>query len=884
MPFLHNLAKGIRGLFRKDKSESEIDEEVRGYLEASAAAKVKSGMSRTDAMRAARLEMGSVEGVKESVRSAGWEFFVETTWADVRFAARTLAKNPGFTAIAVLTLAIGIGANSAVFSVVNSVLLESMPYRAENRLVMVWEHNFRRGTDHNVVGPANFLYWKEHNNVFDQMAAFFDDTSTLTGEGEPEQIPSQGISTNLFSVLGISPILGRDFTSDEGAHGQNHVVLLGYGLWKRRFGGDTSIVGTSIKLDGVNYLVVGVMPPNVTLFAPKGSLTGKVAQLWWPYGWGDRDRHFGGRWMSAVARLKPGVSVAQAQAQMDEFAAEVTKAYPEFETGWGVNLVPMHQDMVSGMRPTLLVLLGAVGFVLLITCANVANLLLSRAASRERELALRSALGASRWRITRQSFTESILLAVFGGVLGILAARWVVSALVLLIPKEFHVQSVSLDWRIVLFTAGISVMTGILFGIAPALDARRTNLSDVLREGGRSETGTRGRRLRDAFAVAEIALSLVLLAGAGLLIRSFVRLSSVDAGFNAANILTTRITLPSAKYAGDPQWVGFFQQLLEQVRALPGVRAATISNAFPLTGMTPGTDFDIVGKPLAPAGEGYVTDVQLVGSDYFRTMGVPLLRGRVFTDREETVPSNVVIISQTLAQQFFRGEDPIGQKIIIHMKKEDKPSEIIGIAADVKRDTLDKSSIAMSYWPHGELAFSSMVLAVRTDSDPLAKLSAVQQIVHRMDPELPLEDVGTMEKWIGDAVARQRFSALLVGVFAAIAVLLAAIGIYGVVAYAVGLRTREFGIRMALGAERSDVLWLVFRHGAVLAALGVFFGVAGTLALTRLIQGLLFGVSAHDPTTIAGVAALLAFITLLASWIPARRATKVDPMIALRYE
>lgn len=662
MAFFHNIASGIRGLFRKKNAESEIDDEVRGYLQASAAAKMKAGMSRADAMRAARLEMGSVEGVKEDVRSAGWEFFVETTWADVRFAARTLAKNPGFTAIAVLTLAIGIGANSAVFSVVNSVLLESLPYRSENRLVMVWEKNLRLGQDHNVVGPANFLYWSEHTSTFDQMAAFFDDESTLTGAGEPEQIPSQAISTNMFSLLGISPLLGRDFTSDEGKHGQNHVVLLSEGLWKRRFGGDPAIIGKPIRLDGLDYVVVGVMPADVTLFAAKGSLTGKVAQLWWPYGWGDRDRKYGGRWMSAVGRLKPGVTLAQAQTEMDGFVQDVMKIAPKFETGWGINLVPVHQDMVSGMRPTLLVLLGAVGFVLLITCANVANLLLSRAASRERELGLRSALGASRWRITRQSFTESILLAAFGGALGILAARWTVSTLVLLIPKEFHVKSVSLDWRIVFFTAGISVLTGILFGIAPALDARRTNLSDVLREGGRSETGARGRRMRNAFAVAEIALSLVLLAGAGLLLQSFLRLSSVNAGFNPRNVMVTRITLPSTKYSKDPQYVAFFQQLLKQVRAIPGVRAASTSDSFPLTGMTPGTDFDIVGKPATAAGEDHVTDVEIVGSDYFKTMGVRLLRGRDFTASEETAPSNVVIISEKLAQEFFPAKIPSGKK------------------------------------------------------------------------------------------------------------------------------------------------------------------------------------------------------------------------------
>jgi putative ABC transport system permease protein len=882
--FFNELWLRIKALLNRKQLDRDLEDELAYHLDMRAQKNRNAGMNAEEARCAARRTIGNTSQLKEISREM-WTFaWFETFWQDVRYAARVLGSKPAFTAVIVVTLATGIGANSAVFSVVNSVLLESLPYRQENRLVMVWETDARSGHDHNVVAPANFLYWQDHNTVFEQMAAFYDDTSTLTGEGEPEQIPSQGISTNLFPLLGISPILGRDFSTDEGQRGHNHVALLGYGLWQRRFGSDRGIVNKTIKLDGLSFLVAGVMPPNVTLFAPKGSLSGKVAELWYPYGWRKEDRKPKGRWMSAVARLKPGVKLVQAQTQVEGLVTEITSMYPDFEAGWGVNLVPVHQDMVSSIRPTALVLLGTVGFVLLIACANVANLLLSQAASREREIAVRSALGASRWRITQQLLIESVLLAVLGGALAILAARWTISALVLLIPKELHLASIDLNWPIVVFTACISLLTGLLFGIVPALDATRANSSDALREGGRSETGARGHRLRNVFAVAQISLSLVLLAGAGLLIRSFVRLSSVDPGFNPRNLVMARIDLPSAKYPKNAQYVDFFQRLLEQVRVIPGVRAATTNNSFPLTGMTPGTSFNIIGKPTPPAGQDRVTEVQIVGSDYFHTMGIPVRRGRTFTDREETLMSHVVMISEQLARQFFPDEDPLGQKVIIDMKDKNEPCEIVGIVADVKRAGLDTVPVAMSYWPHAELPFSSLMLAVRTDGDPLAKVGAIRDIVHRMDPDLPLSGVLTMDQSLSESVARQRFGAVLVGILAGIALFLAAIGIYGVVAHAMSLRTREFGIRMAMGAEAGDVGWLVFRHGMTLAGVGVAVGVAAALGLTQLIRGLLFGVSAHDPETMAEVIAFLVAVTLAACWIPARRATHTDPLVALRYE
>ncbi|HKW56101.1 MAG TPA: ABC transporter permease [Candidatus Acidoferrum sp.] len=882
--WLTKLERRLRALFRRRELDRNLNDELAFHLAMRERKNREAGVDAEEARFAARRQFGGVTQTKERSLEM-WTFErLEMLYRDIRYALRVLRNKPAFAAVAVLTVAVGIGANSAVFSVVNSVLLKALPFTDEHHLVMIWETKAREGHDHNVISPANFLYWQEHTTTFEQMAAFFDDTSTLTGEGDPEEIPSQGITANFFSLLGISPMLGRDFSPDEGHRGHNHEVLLSYGLWRRRFGAESEVIGKTIRLDGESYLVIGVMPPGVTLFSSQGSLTGKPAQLWWPYGWTDQDRNPRGRWMSAVGRLKPEVRLAQAQAEMDALVASFTKTYPDFETGWGVNLVPVHQDLTNAIRPTLLLLLVAVGFVLLITCANISNLLLSRASSREREIAVREALGASRWRILQQSLTESLALALLGGALGILAARWALSALVLLVPKALHMSSIPLDWRMAAFTAGISVLTGLAFGLAPAFQAARTDWCEALRDAGRSETGIRGHHVRNAFAVAQISLSLVLLAGAGLLLQSFVKLSSVDPGFDPRSLLTLRITLPRVKYSQPSQYIAFFQQLLEQVRALRGVRAATIDNSFPLTGMTPGTDFDVAGQPARPRGQDRVTEVRLVGSDYFRTMGIPLLRGRTFSDREQTVESHVVVISESLARQYFAGEDPLGQKIRIDMKAQNDFSEIIGVVGDVKRQGLDTAPAAASYWPHAELPFSSMMLAVRTDGDPLAKIAAVRDVVHRMDSNLPLSDVATMDQAVADSVARQHFSAVLVVIFAGMALFLSAIGIYGVVAYAVSLRTREFGIRLALGAEVRSVWSLVFRHGLALASLGVMLGIAGTLALTPLIRGLLFGVGTHDPATIAGVAAFLMAVVLAACWIPAHRATRVDPIVALRYE
>jgi len=887
---LGEIWRRIANLFRREKFDRELDEEMRLHRELREremreSANADDVVGANDAPFAAWQRFGNELKLREESRDMwGWNW-VPDFFQDVRYGLRIAEKNPGFSAIVVLTLGLGFGATTAVFGVADAVLLRPLPYRQEGRIVMVWESQASRAQNHNVVSPANFLYWEDHNTVFDQMAAFYDSSTSIMGDGDPEQIPMQVVSEKMFPLLGVSPVLGRNFSAEEDVDGHDQVAILSYGLWQQRFGGDPQIVGKSIQLGLGKFEIVGVMPPSAKLFVAKGSLTGEPPQLWIPVGWGASQRIPRGRYMMAVARMKAGVTLAEADGELNSLAHTYAKQYPDFETGWGVHLVPIHDEMSGGIRQSLLVLLGAVAFVLLIACANVANLVLSQSAARDREIAVRVALGAARWRIIRQTLTESLLLAVAGGGLGFLAALWGSDALLSLAPKNLlGAQEIHMDYRVLLFTLAISVLTGIVLGVVPAYDAGRVSLTEPLREGGRNLAGLRGRRLRNSFAVAEIALSLVLLAGAGLLIRSFSRLMTVDPGFNSSNLLMMRISLRSAKYAQGNQTIQFFQQLLERVRAIPGVRGATIDNSFPLTGMTPGTDFTIVGRPAPPAETENLTEVQMVDADYFRVMEIPLLRGRTFNKQEETKDSHVVIISEALARQYFPNEYPIGKKIVIYMKEKNEPSEIIGVVGDVKRAGLDTTAVAMSYWPHVELPISSMMLGIRTESSPMALVGLVRGIVHQMDADLPVYQVETLEQWMGDSVARRRFSATLLGLFAGIAFLLAIIGIYGVVAYTVSQRTREFGVRMALGAESSDVAWLVLGQGLKIAGLGIVLGIAGALGASQFLRQLLFHVNPYDPTTFACVAIAMAGVTLLACWLPARRATKVDPMIALRYE
>ena len=811
---------------------------------------------------------------------------METLWQDLKYGARMLAKSPAFTLVAIIALGLGIGANTAIFSVVNTVLIRSLPFRDPDRLVMVWENNRNRGRDQNVISPANYQDWREQNTVFDSMCAMFDYRANLTGVDDPEEIPTQVVEPNFFDLLGAGAALGRTFTPEEGQPGNDEVVVLSQGLWKRRFGGDPSIVGKTIKLSGLDFTVVGIAPSGFRLLISQGSFTGKQAELWMPLAFSQTSRVRRGRSMMAIARLKPGVTLAQAQTEMDGIGARFEEQYPDFNTGWGVNLVPLQTQLVGAIRPALLVLLGAVAFVLLIACANVANLLLARAATRQREIAIRTALGARRTRIVRQLLTEATVLAALGGELGLVLAVWGVDLLLALAPKDLTgLKDVGIDYRVLGFTMLVSVLTGVLFGLAPALEASRPNLNESLKEGGRgAATGGRSHRWRSVFVVVEVALALVLLIGAGLMIRSFARLQSVDPGFDAKNLLTARLLLPSSKYGQNPQRIAFFKQLAERVKALPGVRSAGTISVLPFGSGGAATSIEIEGRPSPPPGQKLTGDVRVVDGGYFQTMGIPLLQGRTFTEQELTQASHVVMINEAMARDFFPGENPLGKRVTIAMQNENLPNEIIGVVRDVRHVGLETPARAMTYWPYPELVYSGMTLVVRAETEPLALADAVRREVLALDKDQPIADVITMDQLLADSVSRARFSTFLLGVFAGVALLLAAVGIFGVMSYGVSERTHEIGVRMALGAQASHVRALVVRQGMTLTLIGIGIGLGAAFGLTRVMISLLYGVSATDPLTFLGISVLLALVAMLACYLPAWRATKVDPMIALRYE
>jgi putative ABC transport system permease protein len=796
-----------------------------------------------------------------------------------------LLKKPVFTAIAALTLALGIGASTAIFSVVNAVLLTSLPYRDAERLVIVWETRRDRNRLENVINLGNFFDWKEQNNVFEDMGAFFDTNLVLTGENEPEEVPSQIATPNLFSLLGVNAILGRTFNPDDGKPGQPRPVLLSYGFWQRRFGGDPKVIGRKQIINGQDATIVGVMPANFTWHIKKGSMTRKSAEMWSPWQVSEELRQRRGRFASAVARLKPGVTLTQAQAEMNTIGARLALEYNDFNANWGINVVELRTQFTGEIRLALLVLLGAVAFVLLIACANVANLLLARAAARQKEVAVRAAMGAGRGRIIRQLLTESVLLATLGGVAGLLLAYWGTNVLVSLSPPELlDLPSVKINTNVLIFSLAVSLLTGIIFGLAPAIESTRLNLHESLKEGGKNIGGTGGHRLRNSLVIAEIALALALLIGAGLLIRSFNRLQSVDPGFNPNRLLTMRVSLPNLRYDNDRKRIDFFKQAIERIQKLPGVEGAGAINFLPFAGPHAGTLVEIEGRPKLPPGQGLTTGVCVTDANYFRTIQIPLKRGRLFTEQEANEMRHVVVINDAFARKYFPNEDPLGKRVTIHMKNENVPSQIIGVVGDSKHMGLDSEIEPMSYWPHPELAYSYMTFVIRTQGDAASIAPAARNVIQTLDPEQPVADVRTMESLLSKSVSKARFSTLLLSVFACVALVLSTVGIYGVMSYAVSQRTHEIGIRMALGAQTRDILRLVIRQGMIMALAGVAIGLIASLLLTRLMKTLLFGVNPTDPLTFVMIALLLTSVALLACYIPARRAASVDPINALRYE
>ncbi len=800
-----------------------------------------------------------------------------TLLQDLRYAIRMLLKAPGFVLVAVITLALGIGANTALFSVIEAVLLRELPFREPDRLMYVWENNFKRGRGTNVVGPANFVRWRERNQSFEQLTALTEWSANVIGSGEPERVPIGYVTPEYFDTLGAHAAIGRVFNVEDGKQGQNNVVVLSHGYWQRLFGGDSQVVGKAITLNDSKVTVVGVMPAGF-----RGLMN---VELWGPVVIREEHRNFRGRYMTVIGRLKPGVTRDQAQTEMAGIAKQIEQELPDFTGGWGVNVMPLREHLVGDVKPALLILFGAVGFVLLIACGNVANLLLARATGRARELAVRTALGAPRWRLVRQLLTESVLLALAGGAAGVLLALWGVSWLRAILPADLgRFTEIQMNPPVFLFTMGIALLTGILFGTAPALAATRGPLQASLREGTQGAGHSAGRqRLRKALVISEVALSLVLLVGAGLLLKSFSRLAGVDAGFQS-NVLSMQLTLASAKYREDAQIAQFYDRVVAEVETLPGVTAAGAMSWLPL-GRGSATSYQVVGEAVPPPGQEPVADVRIVTPRVFETMGIPLLRGRTFTAADDAKAPKRVIINQTMAREHWPNEDPVGKRITMSWGEE-IPAEVIGVVGDVRLASLDTAARATLYWHQPQLPNNFMSLMIRSQQDPMTLARAARERIAALDPELPVAKIQTLEQVRSESLNAPRFTMLLLALFAAVALTLAAVGIYGLMAYSVSQRTHEIGIRMALGAQRGQVLSMVLSQGTVLAAAGLIIGVTAALVLARILETKLklFETNANDPLTFTAVAVLLMAVAVLACFVPAYRATRVDPMIALRYE
>jgi putative ABC transport system permease protein len=803
---------------------------------------------------------------------------METLLQDLRYAIRMLRKKPSFTIVVVLALAIGIGANTAIFSVVNAILLRPLPYKNFDRISMIWMNNPKLGVSEDWHSYPNYVDYKEQNQVFEDMAAFNNRSFNLTGAGDPVRVVGAWNTASLFSVLGVDAALGRTFTEEEQEPGKDMVVVLSNGVWRRNFGGDASVVGQQISLNGINRTVIGVMPASF-------GFPEKTTEFWVPLTiTPQRKQARTAISYKAVGRLKPGVTLAQAQADMAAIAKRIDDQY--FQSDYGINLRLVHDQETHKVRSALLVLLGAVGFVLLIACANVANLLLARAAMREKEVAIRLALGARRWRIIRQLLTESVLLGVVGGAVGLLLAVWGLSALVALAPADIpRLDQTGIDGRVLAFTLGISLVTGLIFGLVPALQASKPDVNDALKEGGRGSTGGGGARIRNLLVVSEIALSLVLLVGAGLLIRSFMRLQQFELGFNPEHLITMRLQLPGSKYKEPKQLAGFYQQLFERIEAVPGVQSAGAISTIFLSDTPNSTNFTIEGRPAPTGVEAIEVPFDAVSAKYFRVMGIPLISGREFDDRDAIGTPPVAIINETFANRFFPGEDPIGKRYVYGGPGPNNPwITIVGVVGDMRRTGFDRPVRPETFLPNSQDPDNALTIVARTSGDPASFAGMLRDQVWSIDREQSVYDIKTMDQTLAEMLSQRRFNMLLLGIFASVALLLAALGIYGVISYSVSQRTHEIGIRMAMGAQSRDVLSLVVRHGLVLTGTGIAAGLIASFGLTRLMATLLYGVSATDPVTFIAIPVVLAGVALGACFVPARRAAKVDPIEALRYE
>ncbi len=808
---------------------------------------------------------------------------MQTLWQDLRYGARMLMKNPGFALIAVLTLALGIGANTAIFTVLNAVVLRPLDFDHSERLVVCWESNPEKNFPRLTVSAPNFTDWQKQQSVFEQMAALGDRELTLSGGGAPEQVKGYAVTAGLFPLLRVKPALGRAFTAAEDHPGREQVVVLSHKLWQRRFGGDAGIIGRSIKLNHKDYTVLGVMDAGFKFPSPE-------VEVYLPLAFGPKElASRGSKNFLVVARLKDGVTLAQAQSEISALTERIKQTDPEGNAGFGALLQSLRALYAEDAEETLYVLLAAVGFVLLIACANLSNLLLARGAARQKEIAIRLSVGASRGRIVQQLLTESLIIALAGGLCGLLLAAWGKDLIVALMPDElFRVKDLGIDYGVLAFTLLLSLLTGLVFGLLPAIQASKPKLNETLKDAGHSAIGSkRGQRLRGLLVTSEVALAIVLLVGAGLMFRSIRAMRAVNPGFNPRNLLTLMLTLSETRYPDAAKRAAFFNQLLPKLETLPGVQAVGLTNQLPITEDDSQSDFEIEGRPKKVKKDDFdITSRRSINPAYFNVLGMQLLRGRAFSEDDNRAGRLVAIINETMARRYWPNEDPLGKRITFDETEEKKPiwREIVGVVNDVKHQGLNKPPLAEVYYPYAQRPEATVYLAVRTTTDPKGLAAAVRSQVFSQDAEQPISGVETMEERITTFMAPDRMITLLLGLFAALALALAAIGIYGVIAYSVAQRTHEMGIRLALGAQTSDVLRLVLRQGMLMVLGGVGVGLALALGLMRLMKTLLFGVQATDPLTFAVVALLLTSVALLACWIPARRATKVDPLVALRYE
>ena len=868
----------VTAVFNKNFRERELQDEFQCHLQLHIDDNVRSGMSPEQARREALLKFGGLETAKESVRENSRALWIETTLQDLHYAFRGLRLNPAFAATAILSLALGVGASVAIFTVADNLLLRPLPYPQASQLVMVYEVNQRRNFDHNVVSPGNYFDWKAQNSVFEDIGGFIDYHGIFSDGKRSEELDCQSVTGELLPLLKVAPVRGRLFTHEEDL-ADARVALISYRVWQSWFGGDETILGRQIQFNSNPFTVVGVLPPNFYFHS-------RTVDIWLPLGLrpSENFRKTQGRWMWTVARMKPGVTLRQAQSQMSTIAQRLELVYPDFNKTWGVNVEPLRDALVGEVKTSLLILLGAVALLLAVACANVANLLLARYSARRREMAVRGALGAVRGRLIRQLLTESLVLGAIGGALGIVLARFAVVGLVALAPKALTASiEVAFDARIVLIAFGLSLLTGIIFGLAPALIVSRPDINQALHEDSRSSTGSGG--LRNWLVAAEIGCAVALLAGAGLLFRSLVGLQHVDPGLNAANLLTFRVSVPRTRYSDITHRIQFFSHAADQMAQLPGVTSASAVSYLPFNGLAAGTKVEIEGRPPAKAGEDLVTVVRTVLPGYFRTMGIPLKSGRDFTpaDNVEASPYRFVI-NEAFARKYLPGQEPLEHRISVWMDDKNPFGDIIGVVGDVKEGTLEKNPEPTAYYVHAHLAYSTMVFVMRTQDDPLNTAGPAQRIIQGLDREQPVGDIRTMETVLSNTFSRQQFSAVLLFVFSLASLVLAAIGIYGVLSYSVSQRTREIGVRMALGAERSSIVRMVVMSAARFVLAGTAAGIAVALALSSGLKSLLFGIGPRDPLTFMVAPGILLIVALFAAYLPARRAARVSPMEALRID